>query len=102
MGQCMVRRNAEGLVLSSNSEEFIFLARRVSYTTDDWQAEARHLQSDIAQHMGKTREFLRGACEGYEGKRPGAFLARGTRTIRMCSFDARSRRQPWPLPPEGG
>jgi len=35
---------------------------------------------------------------GYEGKRPGAFLARGTRTIRMCSFDARSRRQPWPLP----
>ncbi|TKB92710.1 MAG: hypothetical protein E8D41_07945 [Nitrospira sp.] len=25
-------------------------------------------------------------------------LARRTRTIRMCSFDARSQGQPWPLP----
>ena len=29
---------------------------------------------------------------------PGALLARRTRTIRMCSFDARSKGQPWPLP----
>ena len=29
---------------------------------------------------------------------PGALLARRTRTIRMCSFDARSERQPRPLP----
>ena len=29
---------------------------------------------------------------------PGALLARRTRTIRMCLFDARSKGQPWPLP----
>ncbi len=29
---------------------------------------------------------------------PGALLARRTRTIRMCSFDARSKGQPRPLP----
>ena len=32
---------------------------------------------------------------------PGALLARRTRTIRMCSSDARSRGQPWPPPPIG-
>ena len=54
----MVRGNAKDLVLPPpDSEEFVFLARRVCYTTDDWQAGARHLQSDIQQHMGKTREF---------------------------------------------
>ena len=31
---------------------------------------------------------------------PGALLARRTRTIGMCSFDARSKGQPWPLPKE--
>jgi len=31
-------------------------------------------------------------------ERPGALLARRTRTIRMCSSDARSRGQPCPLP----
>ena len=31
-------------------------------------------------------------------ERPGALLARRTRTIRMCSFDARSKGQPGPLP----
>ncbi len=30
-------------------------------------------------------------------ERPGALLARRTRTIGMCSFDARSKGQPWPL-----
>ena len=55
MGQCMVRRNAEGLALSSDSEEFIFLARWVGYTTDDWQAGARHLQTDTEEHMGTPR-----------------------------------------------
>lgn len=59
MGQCMVRGNAKDLVLPPpDSEEFIFLARRVGYTTDDWQASARHLQSDTEEHMGKTREFF--------------------------------------------
>jgi hypothetical protein len=31
-------------------------------------------------------------------EQPGALLARRTRTIRMCSFDARSKGQPRPLP----
>ncbi|MDH4185674.1 MAG: hypothetical protein OEV08_01635 [Nitrospira sp.] len=58
-GLRMVRGNAKDLVLPPpDSEEFVFLARRVGYTTDDWQAGARHLQSDIEQHMGKTREFF--------------------------------------------
>jgi [glutamine synthetase] adenylyltransferase / [glutamine synthetase]-adenylyl-L-tyrosine phosphorylase len=34
------------------------LARRVGYTTDDWQAGARHLKTDIEEHMRKTREFF--------------------------------------------
>ena len=37
--------------------------------------------------------------------RLGAFFARGTRTMRLCSSDARSRRQPSPIPwmdDEGG
>lgn len=58
-GLRMVSGNAKNLVLPPpDSEEFVFLARRVGYTTDDWQAGARHLQSDIEQHTGKTREFF--------------------------------------------
>jgi glutamate-ammonia-ligase adenylyltransferase len=57
-GLRMVRGNAKDLVLPpADSEEFIFLARRVGYTTDDWQAGARHLKTDIEEHMGKVREF---------------------------------------------
>jgi glutamate-ammonia-ligase adenylyltransferase len=58
-GLRMVRGNAKDLVLPPpDSEEFIFLARRVGYTTDDWQAGARHLQTDIEQHMKLTKEFF--------------------------------------------
>ena len=58
-GLRIVRGNAKDLVLPpSNSEEFIFLARRVGYTTDDWQAGARHLRTDIEEHMGRTKEFF--------------------------------------------
>ena len=50
---------SDRLFLPANSEEFIFLARPpVGYTTDDWQAEARHLQTDIEQHMKLTKEFF--------------------------------------------
>jgi hypothetical protein len=35
-------------------------------------------------------------------ERPGALLARRTRTFRKCSFDARSKGQPRPLPPMKG
>ena len=31
-------------------------------------------------------------------ERPGALLARRTRTVKLCSFDARSKGQPRPLP----
>lgn len=54
----MVRYNAKDPAPPSQTEEFIFLARRVSYTTDDWQAGTRHLQTDIEQHMKLTREFF--------------------------------------------
>ena len=40
-----------------------------------------------------TRGLLR-----MERERPGALLARRTRTVKLCSFDARSKGQPWPLP----
>ncbi len=58
-GLRMVRGNAKDRVLPpSDSDEFIFLARRVGYTTDDWQAGAKHLKSDIEEHMGKVKEFF--------------------------------------------
>ncbi len=58
-GLRMVRGNAKDRVLPPvDSDEFIFLARRVGYTTDDWQAGARHLQTDIEQHMKLTKEFF--------------------------------------------
>ena len=58
-GLRMVRGNAKDRVLPPvGSDEFIFLARRVGYTTDDWQAGARHLQTDIQQHMKLTKEFF--------------------------------------------
>jgi glutamate-ammonia-ligase adenylyltransferase len=58
-GLRMVRGHAKDLVLPpADSDEFIFLARRVGYTTDDWQAGARHLKTDVEEHMGKVREFF--------------------------------------------
>ncbi|HLZ32842.1 MAG TPA: hypothetical protein VKP13_02410 [Nitrospira sp.] len=57
-GLRMVRGNAKDLVLPpAESDEFIFLARRVGYTTDDWQAGARHLKSDVEDNMRNVREF---------------------------------------------
>ncbi|MGE0469860.1 MAG: hypothetical protein AB7L09_11310 [Nitrospira sp.] len=58
-GLRMVRGNAKDRILPPvDSDEFIFLARRVGYTTDDWQAGARHLKSDIEDHMGRVKEFF--------------------------------------------
>jgi len=58
-GLRMVRGNAKDLVLPPpDSDEFVFLARRVGYTTDDWQAGARHLQTDIEEHMKQTKQFF--------------------------------------------
>jgi hypothetical protein len=45
------------------------------------------------------RHPFHGALKGKDEREwPGALLARRTRTIRMCSFDARSKGQPRPLP----
>jgi len=58
-GLRMVRGNTKDLVLPPpESDEFIFLARRVGYQTEDWQAGAKHLLSDIEQHMTQNREFF--------------------------------------------
>lgn len=58
-GLRMVRGNAKDRVLPPvDSDEFIFLARRVGYTTDDWHAGARHLETDVQEHMGKVKEFF--------------------------------------------
>ena len=38
------------------------------------------------------------ARKGWGGSDQGALLARRTRTVKLCSFDARSKGQPWPLP----
>jgi [glutamine synthetase] adenylyltransferase / [glutamine synthetase]-adenylyl-L-tyrosine phosphorylase len=58
-GLRMVRGNAKDRVLPPvDSDEFIFLARRVGYTTDDWQAGAKHLETDVREHMGKVKEFF--------------------------------------------
>ena len=51
----------------------------------------------------KLEEIIGAGGKGSQGRgreRPGALLARRTRTIGMCSFDARSKGQPWPLPLE--
>jgi glutamate-ammonia-ligase adenylyltransferase len=58
-GLRMVRGHAKDLVLpTAESDEFIFLSRRVGYTTDDWQAGARHLQTDVEHHMKQTKVFF--------------------------------------------
>jgi len=58
-GLRMVRGNTKDLVLPPpDSEEFISLARRVGYTTEDWRAGARNLQSDIQQHTTLTKTFF--------------------------------------------
>ncbi len=58
-GLRMVRGNTKDLVLPPpDSDEFIFLARRVGYQTEDWQTGARHLQTDIEEHMKQNRQFF--------------------------------------------
>ncbi len=53
----------------------------------------------LRRHESLRALFCGGGEDGEEVReRPGVLLARRTRTIRMCSFDARSKGQPWPLP----
>ncbi len=58
-GLRIVRGHAKDLVLPPrDSEGFVFLARRVGYTTDTWEEGAKKLDSDIKRHMTRTREFF--------------------------------------------
>jgi hypothetical protein len=65
-----------------DSDEFIFRTHRFGDTRDDWQAGARHLQSDIEEHMEKTREFLNGPLGLCEGRLDGL----------LCSCNARPQK----------
>ncbi len=48
----IVRGHAKDLVLPDvGSDEFIFLARRMGYTDDDWRAGAQTLDANIRRHM---------------------------------------------------
>ena len=51
-----------------DSDEFIFLGRCAGYTTDNWQAGARHLQTDIEKHMTLTKQLLKGRSESCGGE----------------------------------
>ena len=55
----IVRGNARDLLLPpADSEEFIFLARRMGYQSRDWALAASRLQRDIQRHMAATRRFF--------------------------------------------
>ncbi len=72
-GLRIVRGNAKDLVLPpAGSEAFIFLARRVGYTSDDWQAGAARLEADLAAHMANTRAFYEGRFGRLRGAPSGA------------------------------
>jgi glutamate-ammonia-ligase adenylyltransferase len=58
-GLRIVRGHAKDLVLPPrDSEGFVFLARRVGYTTETWEEGARKLDTDIHRHMERTHEFF--------------------------------------------
>jgi len=58
-GLRIVRGHAKDLVLpSERSEEFVFLARRLGYQTEDWREGASHLSAEIHRHMELARGFF--------------------------------------------
>jgi len=58
-GLRIVRGHAKDLVLPPrDSEAFVFLARRVGYTTETWEEGARKLAGDIERHMSVTHDFF--------------------------------------------
>jgi glutamate-ammonia-ligase adenylyltransferase len=58
-GLRIVRGHAKDLVLPPrDSEAFVFLARRIGYTTEAWEEGARKLEADITRHMAATRQFF--------------------------------------------
>ncbi|WP_447983266.1 [protein-PII] uridylyltransferase family protein [Nitrospira sp. Nam74] len=58
-GLRIVRGHAKDLLLPPrDSEGFVFLARRVGYTTETWEEGAKKLDAEIKRHMGVTRHFF--------------------------------------------
>jgi glutamate-ammonia-ligase adenylyltransferase len=58
-GLRIVRGHAKDLVLPPrDSEAFVFLARRVGYTTETWGEGAEKLAADVERHMSAAREFF--------------------------------------------
>ena len=69
--------------------------RRASFDGRSWSKPGCPAHAPVPLGWrGKSKRKMR-------RERPGALLARRTRTIRLCSSDARSRGQPWPPPPMG-
>jgi glutamate-ammonia-ligase adenylyltransferase len=55
----IVRGNAKDLVLPpSDSEAFVFLARRMGYTAERWEEGAAQLAAEIARQMGQTKAIF--------------------------------------------
>ena len=63
-------------------------------TRDPQKCPRSRERQDLIIRLERTIRHGRGG----DRERPGALLARRTRTIGMCSFDARSKGQPRPLP----
>lgn len=58
-GLRMVRGNTRDLLLPApESDDVVFLARRIGYGRDDWAAGARQFQTDLARHSATARGFF--------------------------------------------
>lgn len=58
-GLRIVRGHAKDLVLPEReSEAFVFLARRVGYTTEHWEEGAAKLDADLRRHLSATSAFF--------------------------------------------
>ena len=58
-GLRIVRGNAKDLVLPpSDSEAFVFLARRVGYINDQWQVGAQRLKNELRTQMTHVHQFF--------------------------------------------
>jgi glutamate-ammonia-ligase adenylyltransferase len=55
----MVRGNTRDLLLpTAESDDFVFLARRIGYGRDDWAAGARQFQTDLDRHSATAHGFF--------------------------------------------
>jgi glutamate-ammonia-ligase adenylyltransferase len=57
-GLRIVRGHAKDLVLPPpDSDAFVFLARRIGYTSESWAEGAKKLEGDVTRFMTWTRDF---------------------------------------------